>query len=441
MKILVIGGGGREHTLCWALKKSPHAEAIFCIPGNAGISQIATCAEIRLNDHAAIGRFARDHDITLVVIGPEAPLVSGLADMLRAEGFKVFGPGQKAAMLEGSKSFAKEFMRRHNIPTAPFQVFTDHNKAVEFALAAEGSVVIKADGLAAGKGVLLPNTPSETAAAIKKIMVERAFGEAGTKIVIEQCLTGQEISVMAFADGRHFAPMIAARDHKRIYDGDRGPNTGGMGAYAPTRIIDEEIMQQIVDAVIEPTVMGMHKEGIPFVGCLYAGLMMNEDGPRVLEFNVRFGDPETQVVLPLLKSDLVEVMMACADGELELEKIEWSDEIAVCVIAASRGYPGKYDKGAVVKGLDSIDNKWTTVFHAGTVRDAEGIIATGGRVLGVTGVGISYEDAVAKAYGGIEQIRFKGMQFRSDIGYKAGVARKSGVKRGQGARFGERRKR
>jgi len=425
VKILIIGGGGREHAICWALKKSRHTEALFCIPGNAGIAQIATCTDIRTADFAGIIRYVKDKGIDLVVVGPEAPLVDGIADALSSEGIRVFGPGRKAAAIEGSKAFAKEFMRRQNIPTAPFQVFSDHVEAIRFARTTEERLVIKADGLAAGKGVLLPETRAEAAAAIQKIMVERAFGDAGAKVLVEQCLTGEEVSVMAFSDGRHCATMMAARDHKRIYDGDRGPNTGGMGAYAPTRIIDEDIMDQIAETIIEPAVEGLRQEGQPFVGCLYAGLMMTEEGPRVLEFNCRFGDPETQVVLPLLKSDLVEVMMACVDGDLDLEQIEWSDQIAVCVILASRGYPGRYDKGIPIEGLKSVTNPETIVFHAGTGGRNSDIVTTGGRVLGVTALGISYEQAVAKAYEAAELIRFKGMQYRNDIGYKAGVDRKA----------------
>jgi len=421
MKILVIGGGGREHTLCWALAKSPHTEELFCIPGNAGIAGIATCTNMRLADMPAIMRYVKDNRIDLVVVGPEAPLVDGLADALTAEGIRVFGPSKEAAALEGSKAFAKEFMRRHNIPTASFRVFTDHTEAIRFTKEFQGPVVVKADGLAAGKGVLLPETPADAGAAIQKIMVERAFGEAGAKVVIEQCLSGEEVSVMAFCDGKNFATMVGARDHKRIYDSDRGPNTGGMGAYAPTRIIDEHTMQQIVDTVIEPAVSGLHAEGRPFVGCLYAGLMMTEDGPRVLEFNCRFGDPETQVVLPLLKSDLVEVMMSCTDGELELEQVKWSEDVAVCVVMASRGYPGRYEKGVPIRGLDSIDDPNTVVFHAGTGTENGDIVTTGGRVMGITGIGETYEVAVRKAYDAVEQVRFKGMQYRRDIGYKAGV--------------------
>lgn len=443
MKILVIGGGGREHAICWALKKSRHTEALFCIPGNAGIAQIATCADIRVADFAGIIHYVKDKDIGLVVVGPEAPLVDGIADTLSSAGIRVFGPSRKAAALEGSKAFAKQFMRRQNIPTAPFQVFSDHTAAIRFARATEERLVIKADGLAAGKGVLLPETSAEAAAAIQKIMVERAFGDAGSKVLVEQCLTGEEVSVMAFADGEHCATMVAARDHKRIFDGDQGPNTGGMGAYAPTRIIDEDVMDQIAETIIEPTVKGLSEEGQPFIGCLYAGLMMTDEGPKVLEFNCRFGDPETQVVLPLLKSDLVEIMMACVDGDLDLEQIKWSDQIAVCVILASRGYPGRYDKEIPIEGLESITNPETIVFHAGTGRRNGKDVTTGGRVLGVTALGISYEQAVAKAYESVELIHFKGMQYRNDIGYKAGVDRKArSLSRPRtGARFSRRHRR
>jgi len=425
MRILVIGGGGREHALCWALKKSRHTEALMCMPGNAGIAQIATCVGMRLADFGAVCRYVRDQKIDLVVIGPEAPLVGGLSNALRDAGVRVFGPSREAAAIEGSKAFAKDLMRRRNIPTAPFRIFADAAEAIKFAREQEGRVVIKADGLAAGKGVLLPETADDAAAAIQKIMVERAFGEAGSKILVEQCLDGEEVSVMAFADGLNFSTMVAARDHKRIFDGDRGPNTGGMGAYAPTRIIDAEVVDVINRTIIGPVLAGMQQDGHPFSGCLYVGLMMTEDGPRVLEFNCRFGDPETQVVLPLLRSDLVEIMMSCVDGELDLEQIEWSDEISVCVILASRGYPGKYDKGIPITGLDAVAEPDTFIFHAGTAIDDGKVVTSGGRVLGVTSVAGSYERAVAKAYEAIDKIRFKGMQYRSDIGYKAGVDRKA----------------
>ncbi len=424
MNILVIGGGGREHTLCWALKKSRHTDTLFCIPGNAGIAEIATCASVRVADKQAIVQFAQEQNVKLVVIGPEAPLVEGLGDLLRKAGIRVFGPSTSAARIEGSKGFAKDFMRTHNIPTASYRVFNEANKAIEFAQSSEAPLVVKADGLAAGKGVIIPRSIEDTAAAIQKIMVERAFGEAGARVILEQCLTGQEVSVMAFADGRDYATMVAARDHKRIFDHDRGPNTGGMGAYAPTRIIDEELMIQIEETVIEPTITGLHSEGHPFVGCLYAGLMIADDGPRVLEFNCRFGDPETQVVLPLLKTDLVEIMMSCVDGELDLEKIEWSDQIAVCVILASRGYPGKYDKGYPIAGLEAANGTDTLIFHAGTAKNNGEVVTAGGRVLGITALGTSYENAVARAYNVVDKVRFKGMQYRNDIGFKAGVDRK-----------------
>jgi phosphoribosylamine--glycine ligase len=425
MNILVIGSGGREHTLCWALKKSRHTEELYAIPGNAGMARIASCVNIRLADFGAICAFARERKIDLVVIGPEVPLVGGLTDALSDAGVRVFGPTRKAAAIEGSKAFAKDLMRRYNIPTAPYRVFTDSAEAIKFAREQDGQVVIKADGLAAGKGVLLPESADDAAAAIQKVMVERAFGEAGSKILVEQCLAGEEVSVMAFADGRTYSMMIAARDHKRVFDADRGPNTGGMGAYAPTRIMDPEIMELVGSTVIGPAIDGMRQDGCPFTGCLYAGLMMTDDGPRVLEFNCRFGDPETQVVLPLLQSDLVEIMMSCIEGELDLEQVQWSDEIAVCVILASRGYPGKYDKGIPITGLDSVTDPDTYIFHAGTTLDEGQVVTSGGRVLGITGVAGSYERAVAKAYEAIDKVRFKGMQYRSDIGYKAGVDRKA----------------
>jgi len=398
---------------------------ILVAPGNAGTAAIAENLNLRPDDIESLGKTAKERGIDLVVVGPEGPLAAGIVDFFDRLGVPVFGPTGAATRIESSKVFARNLMEKYHIRHARGATFLSYSEAREYVRRQPLPVVIKADGLAAGKGVLLPETADDAAAAIQKIMVERAFGEAGSKILVEQCLDGEEVSVMAFADGLNFSTMVAARDHKRIFDGDRGPNTGGMGAYAPTRIIDAEVVDVINRTIIGPVLAGMQQDGHPFSGCLYVGLMMTEDGPRVLEFNCRFGDPETQVVLPLLRSDLVEIMMSCVDGELDLEQIEWSDEISVCVILASRGYPGKYDKGIPITGLDAVAEPDTFIFHAGTAIDDGKVVTSGGRVLGVTSVAGSYERAVAKAYEAIDKIRFKGMQYRSDIGYKAGVDRKA----------------
>jgi phosphoribosylamine--glycine ligase len=420
IKVLVIGSGGREHALCWALASSPQVERIYCAPGNAGIAEIASLVAIKHSDADKLVDFARREGIDLTVIGPEAPLVAGLADRFAREKLRVFGPTAAAAKIEGSKSFAKEFMRRHHIPTAPFAVFDNFDRAREFVGASDGALVVKADGLAAGKGVLLCRNAEEATAAVKKVMVERAFGAAGERVVIESRLEGEELSLMAFSDGKHVAPMVPARDYKAAQDGDRGPNTGGMGAYAPAMQIDDPLYEEIVEGILQRAIDGMAAEGTPYVGVLYAGLMLTEAGPRVLEFNCRFGDPETQVVLPLLRTDLVDVIGATLAGQLPMEPLSWHDQICVCVVLASRGYPGKYDVGVPITGPLQTSSKDSFRFHAGTRRDGDGIVTAGGRVLGVCARAATHESAVAKAYGHVEEVHFKGVHYRSDIGLRQG---------------------
>jgi len=418
INVLVIGSGGREHALCWAIAASPQVNKVYCAPGNAGIADVATCVDIKATEANALIDFARKEKIDLTVVGPEQPLVAGLVDQFTRAKLRAFGPSAAAARLEGSKAFAKEFMRRHHIPTAPFSVFDNFDKAVQFIRKCDGGLVVKADGLAAGKGVILCKNAEEAEAAVKRVMVERAFGSAGERVVVEGLLSGDELSVMAISDGTRLAIMVPARDHKAVYDGDRGPNTGGMGAYAPAVHLDDPMLAEVVESVLQPTIDGMASEGVPYVGVLYAGLMITDSGPRVLEFNCRFGDPETQVVLPLLKSDLVDVMGATLAGQLDMEPLTWHDEVCVCVVMASRGYPGKHDVGVPISGPLKTEVKDTYRFHAGTTMGPNGPETSGGRVLGVCARAATHESAVAKAYSQVENIHFKGAHYRTDIGLR-----------------------
>jgi len=384
VRILVIGGGGREHTLAWKLAMSPQVEKIYCIPGNPGISQIAECVDVNLADNQALVDFATSNRIDLTVVGPEMPLANGIVDAFDKQGLKIFGPTQAAAELEGSKAFAKELMKKYQIPTANFEVFTDAESAKDYIVKLGAPVVVKADGLAAGKGVVVAMTLDEALAAVDMIMRDQAFGLAGSRVVIEEYLTGEEASLLAFTDGYTVVPMISAQDHKRAFDGDQGPNTGGMGTYAPAPVVTADILEQIKQQVLQPTVDAMRAEGRIYRGCLYAGLMINEDGPKVIEFNARFGDPETQVVLPLLASDLVTVMEACVDGKLADVEVSWEEKAAVCVVMAAGGYPGGYAKGDAITGIAAAEQHGALVFQAGTALKEDTIITNGGRVLGVT---------------------------------------------------------
>ncbi len=419
MRILVIGGGGREHTLAWKLAMSPRVEKIYCIPGNPGISKIAECVEVDLADNQALVEFAVNHNIDLTVVGPEMPLANGIVDAFSSQGLKIFGPTQAAAELEGSKAFAKELMKKYRIPTANFEVFTDAQSAKEYIQQTGAPVVVKADGLAAGKGVVVAMTLEEALAAVDMIMRDQAFGLAGSRVVIEEFLTGEEASLLAFTDGYTVVPMISAQDHKRVFDGDQGPNTGGMGTYAPAPVVTPAILEQVRQQILQPTVDAMRAEGRIYRGCLYAGLMITEGGPKVIEFNARFGDPETQVVLPLLASDLVTVMESCIDGKLVEIPVEWEDQAAVCVVMAAGGYPGGYAKGDVITGIDAAESKGALVFQAGTVLKDNAITTNGGRVLGVTAKAPTILAAVEKAYTAVQEIQFIDMHYRTDIAHRA----------------------
>ncbi|MGB2696415.1 MAG: phosphoribosylamine--glycine ligase [Candidatus Zixiibacteriota bacterium] len=417
MKILIVGGGGREHALAWKLSQSPKATIVYGAPGNAGIEKIGKCVSIKADDIKTLADFAQRENIDLTLVGPELPLTLGIVDEFETRNLKIFGPSQAASMIEGSKAFAKEFMRKYHIPTASFQIFEQKDKALNFISSTDFPVVIKADGLAAGKGSIIAQDFSSAEQAINKILVEKVFGEAGSRVVVEDFLEGEEVTIMAFTDGNTIVPMVSSQDYKRAYTDDRGPNTGGMGSYAPTLFINERMMKKIQEEILEPTVAGLENEGRIFKGILYAGLIITEVGPKVMEYNCRFGDPETQVVLPLLKDDLLEIFLSVLEEELDLVDINWKDEFCVCVVLASAGYPGKYDKGIEIFGLDKAEE--VTVFHAGTKTTNGKVVTNGGRVIGVTAVDKNTEKTISKAYSAIEKIRFKGMQFRKDIGRKA----------------------
>ena len=420
MKVLVIGGGGREHALCWELSRSPQVEEIFAVPGNAGISEIAQCKKIEYEKNfSSLAVLVSKAGIDLTVVGPEVPLVNGIVDYFQKKGLVIFGPSKAAALLEGSKVFAKRFMKKYHIPTADFKVFSDPDKAIAYVDKRKGPVVIKADGLAAGKGVLVAETPQKAVKAIKLIMEKKAFGEAGKRILVEEKLFGQEVSFIVLTDGKTVRPLVSSQDHKPIYNHDQGPNTGGMGAYSPGPI-SASLHKKIMRRIIIPTLQGMKEEGREFKGVLYAGLMIKGADPKVLEFNVRFGDPETQVTLPRLKNDLLEVLLAVQDQSLNQVHLEWRPQAAVCVILASRGYPGSYDKGKPIKGLEKLSrlsNIFT--FYAGVKREDHRLVTSGGRVLGVTALSKNLKEAIRQAYRAVDKVYFEGMYCRRDIGYKA----------------------
>jgi len=429
MKILVVGSGGREHALVWKLGQSKKVDKIFCAPGNGGISLYAKCINIPPDNLKGLADFAQRNKIHLTVIGPEQPLAAGIADEFNRRKLKVFGPVKKAAQLENSKAFAKQFMQKYHIPTAPFKVFDSAAEAVGFCKAVEFPVVIKADGLAAGKGVTIAHSQSEAVSALEAMMVKKKFGASGQQVVVESCLTGQEVSVMAFTDGRTILPLLPSQDHKQALEGDKGPNTGGMGAYCPTDFVTSETAQQIQELILEPTLAGLRNEDISYRGVLYAGLMLTESGPRVLEYNCRFGDPETQAVLPLLNTDLVDVMMAVADKRLAgIGSLDWKTGYASCVIMASKGYPGKYATGKPISGLRKSFGNGFHVFHAGTRRDGGNWSTTGGRVLGVVALDSSLKSAVNRTYGLVRRIRFDGASFRKDIGFRILSPKENGNK-------------
>ena len=415
MRVLVIGSGGREHALAWKLARSPQVSQVFITPGNGGTAAVGQNMPIVATDISGLVSFARREQIDLTVVGPEVSLVAGLVDAFNAAGLRAFGPTQAAARLEGSKAFAKQFMVEEGIPTAPAVTFRDHAAAQAYLRQIVPPVVVKASGLAAGKGVIICPTMQEAEAALRQIMVERAFGEAGDECLIEDCLQGEEVSLLAFCDGRTVVPMLPARDYKRVDDGDQGPNTGGMGGYAPSPYLPPARVQEIMARVLQPVVNGMQRRGTPYVGILYAGLMLTDLGPRVLEFNCRFGDPETQSLMPLLESDLVEIFLACLDGRLNQVPVHWSSDQAVCVVLASGGYPGDYASGKEIVGLEEADHIPSVVFHAGTKRQDGRLVTASGRVLAVTSTAPTLSQARAQVYAAVECIRFDGQHHRKDI--------------------------
>ncbi|MCS7163860.1 MAG: phosphoribosylamine--glycine ligase [Thermodesulfovibrio sp.] len=418
MKVLVIGSGGREHAIIWKLAQSRVVDKIYCAPGNAGISEIAECIEVENKDFSALVDFVKYEWIDLTVVGPEEPLAKGIIDVFQKEGRRIIGPTKLAAQIESSKVFAKEFMKRHKIPTAEYKVFTSYTHAEEYIRLKGTPIVIKADGLAAGKGVFVCQNYEEAFEALRLIMKEKVFGAAGDKVVIEEFLSGKEASYLVFTDGKNTIPMVTSKDHKRLLDNDEGPNTGGMGTFSPNPIITPELEKEILETIINPTIKGLKQEGIVYKGILYAGLMIVNNKPYVLEFNCRFGDPETQVILPRLETDLVDIFMAISEQKLNKVEVKWKSDASLCVILASEGYPGKYKKGVPITGLEMVKNiKDLFVFHAGTKFNEEGkIVTNGGRVLGVTALGKDIKEARQKVYSAIELIKFEGMQYRKDIG-------------------------
>jgi phosphoribosylamine--glycine ligase len=420
MKILVVGGGGREHALVWKIAQSPLVDKIFCAPGNPGIAGLAECVQISAEDIDALLAFAQAESIALTVVGPEVPLTMGIVDRFQAAGLEIFGPNQAAAQIEGSKGFSKDLMAKYNIPTAAYRSFTDRDAAVDYIREQGAPIVVKADGLAAGKGVIVAMTEEQALAAIDDIMLDKVFGSAGASVVIEEFMEGEEASFFAFTDGQNILPLASSQDHKRIFDNDEGPNTGGMGAYSPAPVVTTELHDEIVETVVKPTIAGMASDGCPYSGILYVGLMIKDGKPRVVEFNARFGDPEAQPLLMRMKSDIVPVLQACARGNLQQDAIEWHDKAAVCVVMASGGYPASYEKGFEILGLDEaarLDD--VVVFHAGTSSQDGKVVNTGGRVLGVTGLGTTVAEAIDCAYSAVGKICWQGVQFRKDIGKKA----------------------
>lgn len=426
MKILVIGSGGREHALVWKIAQSRKAGKIYCAPGNGGIADIAECVDIPAADIAGLLAFAKENTIDLTVAGPEAPLAAGIVDAFDEEGLMIFGPDQAAARLEGSKVFAKEFMHRHGIPTASFMSFDSIEDARHFLNSTRYPLVVKADGLAGGKGVFVCHMEEEAQRALNDI--QATMKDAGKKIVIEECLQGEEASILAVSDGERFVILDSSQDHKRIFDDDLGPNTGGMGAYSPAPVVNDLLMAKIEAQVIEPTIRGMLMEGNPFKGVLYAGLMITDEGPFVLEYNVRFGDPEAQAVLPRMQNDIVDLMLASCNGTMNNVDLQWDKRACVCVVMSSGGYPGAYERGKVISGLDCVKGSDdAVVFHAGTARQGKTIVTSGGRVLGVTALGDGIEGAIENAYRVVDQISFDRCFFRRDIGAKALRHLKQGV--------------
>lgn len=419
MKVLIVGGGGREHALAWKIAQSPLVKKIYCAPGNGGIASLAQCVPIKAMDIDGITAFAKSEGIDLVVVAPDDPLAAGMVDALKKEGIRAFGPVSKAAIIESSKIFSKELMKKYGIPTADYRVFDKADAAIGYLESVSYPVVVKADGLALGKGVIIAQSYDEAVRAVREMMTDKVFGSAGEKIVIEEFLTGPEVSILAFTDGKTVAPMVSSQDHKRALDNDMGLNTGGMGAFSPSRLYTEELHSYCMDNIFIPTIKAMNAEGRKFKGVIYFGLILTADGPKVLEYNARFGDPETQVVLPRLKTDIIEIFEAIIDERLDSVKIEWEDNAAVCIIMASGGYPLKYRTGIEITGLEEAQkDPAITVFHAGTKLEDGKYYTAGGRVLGVTAIADTLDNAREKAYAAVDKIRFEDMHFRRDIGIK-----------------------
>lgn len=420
MKVLIVGGGGREHALVWKIAQSPKVTKIYAAPGNAGMAALAECVPVKSDDIAGLLSFAQAKAVDLTLVGPEGPLSRGIVDVFSEAGLRIFGPSGKAAEIEGSKQFSKDLMKKYNIPTAEYGVFTDKAAAVAYVREKGAPIVVKADGLAAGKGVVVAETVQEALDALDLIMTRRAFGSAGDRVVIEECLKGEEASFMAFSDGTTVVPMASSQDHKRVFDADKGPNTGGMGAYSPAPIVTKQLEQRVMETIMVPTVRAMEKEGRLFKGVLYAGLMIHHGEAKVLEFNARFGDPETQPIMARLDTDLIDIVDAILAGRLSTIDIAWKQESAVCVVMASGGYPGEYEKGKPIKGLEqAAHHKGVMVFHSGTAQVNGRIVTDGGRVLGVTGLGPTVATAIDHAYAGVREISFEGAHYRHDIGARA----------------------
>lgn len=415
MKVLVVGSGGREHAIVWALSKSPRVTELYCAPGNAGIAQQATCVPIGATDVDAMVSWAKENKMDFVVVAPDDPLALGMVDALEQAGIPAFGPRKNAAVIEASKAFSKELMRKYHIPTAKYATFTDKDEAIAYIRAEGAPIVVKADGLALGKGVTVAATEEEAVAAVKEMMEDNKFGASGSTVVIEECMTGPEVTVLCFADGEHISPMPSSQDHKRAYDGNKGPNTGGMGAISPVACYTPEIARRCVEEIFEPTMAAMKAEGRPFQGVIYFGLMLTAEGPKVVEYNARFGDPECQALLMRLDTDLMEILEACVKGTLDQLDIRWKEEAACCLVLASGGYPLAYEKGKPITGLDQVQN--AVVFHAGTAKKDGQIVTNGGRVLGVTALGKGLDGAIQNAYDAAKPIQFDQMHFRTDIGH------------------------
>lgn len=420
MRVLVVGSGGREHAIAWKISQSKKVKKLFVAPGNAGIAKVAECANIKADDVSALADFAVQKKVDLTVVGPEAPLAKGIVDAFQSKGLHIFGPRKDSAQIEASKVFAKKLMKKYGIPTADFAVFDDKEKALDYVQGSNGKLVVKAEGLAAGKGVLICENSKEASAAIEKIMGQKAFGEAGNRVVIEEFLEGEEASIIGFSDGKTVQLLPSSQDHKRAFDGDKGPNTGGMGAYSPAPIVTKKLENFTLEKIMLPTIEALRKEASPYVGVLYAGLMITKDGPKVLEYNCRFGDPEAQAVIPRMQGDMVEIIEKCMSGELRRVKMKVKKQAATCVVLASGGYPEHYEIGKTISGLEQAGKmKNVVVFHSGTAKQNGKIVTNGGRVLGVTGLGSSIKSSIETAYKAVKKMSFEKMHYRTDIGQKA----------------------